>query len=226
MGSRGNSRVGMGILAVAVAVAVAVMGLVGVQEAAKAAPDRANPPKTVLKKGERFLQRGKLRTHCWGGRCVDFLAPEVSDFPHVDRVKAGKRLHIRIHYRERPTGTDLDRLRVVQRRGERVLRGSMPIGHHLKPVRTADGRIKAWDVYFKLRTPGRHYYLTFGGWWDAGDAFWLFHLKTARDAGGNAGPPGGGGDIDCDQVDGPIRIDPDNDPHNLDGENDGWACEE
>jgi micrococcal nuclease len=32
------------------------------------------------------------------------------------------------------------------------------------------------------------------------------------------------GDIDCDQVDGPIRTPP-GDPDNLDGDDDGWACE-
>ena len=35
----------------------------------------------------------------------------------------------------------------------------------------------------------------------------------------------GGGDIDCDQVDGPIYVGS-NDPHDLDGDGDGWGCEE
>ena len=183
MGSIGHSRVGVGMMAIALAVAAAVIGLLVVQEAAKGAPDRSSPPKTALKKGERFLQRGNLRTHCWftpdgGGLCADSPPPEFSDFPPVDRVKAGEELHIRIHYRERPTRSNLDRLRVVERNGERVLGGSRPIGHRLKPVRTQDGRIEAWDVYFEPRAPGRHYYLTFFGGWDVGDAFWLFHVRT------------------------------------------------
>lgn len=38
-------------------------------------------------------------------------------------------------------------------------------------------------------------------------------------------PSGGGGeDIDCDEVDGPIPT-PFGDPDNLDGDGDGWACE-
>ena len=37
-------------------------------------------------------------------------------------------------------------------------------------------------------------------------------------------PSGGGGDIDCDEVDGPVRT-PSGDPDNLDGDDDGWACE-
>jgi hypothetical protein len=34
-----------------------------------------------------------------------------------------------------------------------------------------------------------------------------------------------GGDLDCANVDGPIYIDPANDPHGLDGDGDGIACE-
>jgi hypothetical protein len=37
-------------------------------------------------------------------------------------------------------------------------------------------------------------------------------------------PSGGGTDIDCDEVDGPIPT-PSGDPDNLDGDDDGWACE-
>ncbi len=36
--------------------------------------------------------------------------------------------------------------------------------------------------------------------------------------------PGAGGDITCEQVNGPIRVPP-GDPNNLDGDGDGWACE-
>ena len=37
-------------------------------------------------------------------------------------------------------------------------------------------------------------------------------------------PPSGGDDINCDEVNGPIRTPP-GDPDNLDGDDDGWACE-
>ena len=42
--------------------------------------------------------------------------------------------------------------------------------------------------------------------------------------GGGGGAPSGGGDIDCDQVDGPIPTPP-GDPDGLDGDGDGLACE-
>jgi hypothetical protein len=41
---------------------------------------------------------------------------------------------------------------------------------------------------------------------------------------GPGSPPNANGDIDCDQVDGPI-LTPPGDPNNLDGDNDGLACE-
>ena len=44
-------------------------------------------------------------------------------------------------------------------------------------------------------------------------------------AAGDASAPAGGA-TSCDQADGPIYIDPNNDPHGLDGNNDGVACEE
>jgi hypothetical protein len=42
--------------------------------------------------------------------------------------------------------------------------------------------------------------------------------------GSGAAAPRGGSDINCDQVEGPIRTPP-GDPNNLDGDGDGWACE-
>ena len=54
--------------------------------------------------------------------------------------------------------------------------------------------------------------------------------SPSASASASAGPGGGaaaapsGGDIDCDQVNGPIRTPP-GDPDNLDGDGDGWACE-
>jgi micrococcal nuclease len=49
--------------------------------------------------------------------------------------------------------------------------------------------------------------------------------SASASVGARGGPPApSGGDIDCDQVDGPIRTPP-GDPDNLDGDGDGWACE-
>jgi len=47
---------------------------------------------------------------------------------------------------------------------------------------------------------------------------------SAAPSGGGGGAPSGTGDIDCDQVDGPIPTPP-GDPDGLDGDGDGLACE-
>ena len=48
--------------------------------------------------------------------------------------------------------------------------------------------------------------------------------RTSVDADGGGSPSSLGGDIDCDQVDGPIPTPP-GDPDNLDGDSDGLSCE-
>jgi hypothetical protein len=41
---------------------------------------------------------------------------------------------------------------------------------------------------------------------------------------GRSGPSPGGGDIDCDEVNGPVRVPP-GDPNDLDRDGNGWGCE-
>jgi len=48
--------------------------------------------------------------------------------------------------------------------------------------------------------------------------------SASSSASASAAPSGGGSDIDCDQVNGPI-LTPPGDPDNLDGDDDGLACE-
>jgi hypothetical protein len=48
--------------------------------------------------------------------------------------------------------------------------------------------------------------------------------RRAGSGGAKPTAPRGGGDIDCDEVNGPIHVPP-GDPNNLDGDNDGLACE-
>jgi hypothetical protein len=50
-----------------------------------------------------------------------------------------------------------------------------------------DGKTVAWNVFFRVDQPDRHYYLdTFGMWKEVpgthisyGDVSWTFHVKTA-----------------------------------------------
>ncbi len=60
---------------------------------------------------------------------------------------------------------------------------------------------------------------------DTGEPLGPLRDLIGESASPSAGATAPGGDIDCDQVDGPIYVGP-NDPHNLDGNGDGWGCEE
>ena len=51
-----------------------------------------------------------------------------------------------------------------------------------------------------------------------------WHPRTQTEPSHERVSSGGSKDIDCDEVDGPRRTPP-GDPSNLDGDNDGWACE-
>ena len=47
-----------------------------------------------------------------------------------------------------------------------------------------DGRTVAWDAYFRLERPDRHYDIDASGYWrddggrERGDSYWQFHAKT------------------------------------------------
>jgi hypothetical protein len=46
-----------------------------------------------------------------------------------------------------------------------------------------DGRTVAWDVFFRVNVPGRHYYLNAFGEWEnggGGDDSYTFHVKTRK----------------------------------------------
>ena len=129
------------------------------------------PPKSVLMEGDKELQKGRLGTYCWGA-CVDWLA-----FPNpasTARVAPGSTLHIRIKHAERPTHVHL----FV---GKTLDPPPWWVRHSfsLKPV-VVEGQTVAWDAFFSVKRPDRHYYIDFGAYWKGRDASWGFHLKTRK----------------------------------------------
>ena len=137
------------------------------------------PPKTVLYEGERELQTGRLGSYCWfspsgSGQCAD-VGRLV--YPTVDYLRAGSTLHLRILEERRPQRFSVFAYHKVDELG-------FPAGKTRRldtSMRRVfeDGQTVAWDVFFRVNKPGRHYYLdTFGIWEDAGDASWNFHVKT------------------------------------------------
>jgi hypothetical protein len=99
----------------------------------------------------------------------------------------GSKLHIKIFKAQRP-----DRFSVVAYR-ELDEYGFPPYGEGRRLDTTLrrverDGKTVAWNVFFRVNEPYRHYYLdTFGTWKRVpgseatyGDANWHFHVKTLR----------------------------------------------
>jgi hypothetical protein len=137
------------------------------------------PPKTVLYEGERELQTGRLGSYCWfapsgAGECVDVGGLR---YPAVDSVRAGSTLHIRILTPQRPDKFSISAYRKIDKWGFPAGR-TRRLETSLRRV-VEDGQTVAWDVFFRVNQPGRHYYLdAFGVWEGTGDAGWTFHVRT------------------------------------------------
>lgn len=168
-------------LIVGVAVALLAVGnVVG------AAPDlnRRRPPQvSVLYKGE-VVQRARPYTYCWSrsfpdGSGVATCADGVPRYPRAARVKAPARLVLRIGYPAKPRNWYLDAYRLIIRHdyGDETVGPAEAVAFKLKPHRVR-GRVKAWDLVFRVTERSRHYYLDTGGYLKQGDAFYSLHLRT------------------------------------------------
>jgi hypothetical protein len=163
-------------IVVLVAMALALVAFGGV-----AYSDDHRPPVTVLYKGQQELQTGRLGSYCWSspsgpGLCVDVA--ELS-YPAADSVRAGSTLHVRILDGQRPEKFSISAYQKVDEWGFPVGRITR-LDTSLRRV-IEDGRTVAWDVFFRVNEPGRHYYLNAFGEWEnggGGDASYTFHVKT------------------------------------------------
>ena len=138
------------------------------------------PPKTILYKGERELQMGRLGSYCWfdpssgDGQCRDVAK---LTYPAADDVGAGSVLRIRILEERKPDKFSVLAYREIDERGFPAGK-TRQLDTSLRRV-VEDGQTVAWDVSFRVNVPGRLYYLDASGIWeDAGDAGWNFHVKT------------------------------------------------
>jgi hypothetical protein len=176
----------MSFIMVMLAIALASAGVVAA-EAHAAGSFSDEFPKTVLKKGRTVLQSGRFYYGTWhsydaGGWSV-VHADGIGGFPAADLVRAGSRFHIKIIKPERP-----DVFRIIAYK--RVEQGQpLGEGRHLATTFRRverDGKTVAWNVFFRVKQPDRHYYLeTFGRWERVpgthisfGSSVRNFHLKT------------------------------------------------
>ena len=150
-------------------VLVAVVGsvgvfVVGVQGQAQAlAP---HPPEATLKQGNRVLQHGSMMPYFWINRVADVVPQHPSAVP----VEPGTQLYIRLSENRCP-----ERFWLRSRTSGRIDPTLLPV--------VRDGKIVAWDAYFSLRRPDRHYHLRASGIWEGrgggyGDVGWQFHVET------------------------------------------------
>jgi len=101
---------------------------------------------------------------------INSIVDVVPQHPSAVLVEPGTQLYIRLSENRRP-----ERFSLRSRTSGRI-------DTILRPV-VRDGKIVAWDAYFRLERPDRHYHLRASGTWEgrggrSGDGGWLFHVKT------------------------------------------------
>ena len=181
------------LLVAALAAAVVFVVVLGIaptkaDAAASSARTLPRPPEAVLMKAGKELQKGRLGTYCWSTEDQGVCSDTFSDYtapPNTPRVGTPNTLRIRIHYADRPEriwlrwGHEIKKGRGI---GIRIVEQSKPRPIRLERVQKG-GETVAWDVFFKVKRPGKHYYINFWAFWDeeeGGDSQWSFHVKTRR----------------------------------------------
>jgi hypothetical protein len=176
-------------LALTLALAVVLAGSVLLTASAQAVSLDREVPKATLMKGSQVLQKAKGSWGSWhvyeAGKWVKTQSSDT-DGRIIPRaavsVRAGSKLHIRINKPQRPDRFSITAFRIAS---NREIREGRPLEKTYKPVKR-DGKTVAWDVYFRLKRPDRHYLLQPYGKWKRvpgthisyGDGAWYFHVKT------------------------------------------------
>jgi len=101
------------------------------------------------------------------------------NYPDPVEVTAPGRVVIRISYPARPERWFVEAYRLIEEKEhyDDGIGPAEPIDFRLKPHRV-DGKVRAWDVVFRVAEPLRHYYIDTGGDLAQGDAFYSFHVET------------------------------------------------
>jgi hypothetical protein len=174
--------------AVAVAIALASLDLFDAQ--ARAGSFAKGPPQAVLMKGSYVIQVRRVEAAHWyfyeRGRWVETHIDSFDfAYPKADAVKAGRMLTVRLGKPQRPSTVRITAYPRLDANGDHA-------GHaqELKPTLARverGGKTIAWDVFFRVNRPGRHYYLDVYPVWDrvpgtrisyGDEILYLLHVRT------------------------------------------------
>jgi hypothetical protein len=182
----------LALVAVALAAVLGVVSLPLAQAASSSYDD--DPPNEVLMKGATVLQKGRMGSHCWSyyddGSPEAYCADYLYNFPRrAVLLRAGSTLHIRIDKPQRPDRVELVAYPGLDRKNPAPSAAPIGKGRRLDTTLRGvqrDGKTVAWDVFFRVSQPERHYYLDTWVVWERvpgtrisyGDLAWTFHVKT------------------------------------------------
>ena len=181
------------VLASALAVALVFAALAVFAAEARAGSFDSRPPKAVLMKGATVLQAGQSGSFSWSfynegsGNWKTLCADTTYMFPraHDDFLRAGTRLHIRLGKPQRPDKFMITAYGGFDKGQKWPIGKGRRLDTNLRRVER-DGKTVAWDVFFRVNEPDRHYYLDTFRLWESvpgthtsyGDASYSFHVKT------------------------------------------------
>jgi hypothetical protein len=174
--------------ALAVATALAALAIFAAQ--ARAGSFAKGPPQAVLMKGSYVIQVRRVEAAHWyfyeRGRWVETHIDGFDfSYPKAEAVKAGRLLTVRLGKPQRPSTVGITAYPRLDANGDHA-------GHaqQLKPTLARverGGKTIAWDVFFRVNRPDRHYYLDLSTAWERvpgthdsyGDQIlYLLHVRT------------------------------------------------
>jgi hypothetical protein len=178
--------------ALAVALLLAALAVFAAEARASEASFDRHPPNAVLMEGDTAIQKGLGGSTCWSywsdakDSWVGYCADTLYMFPRSGAsLRAGTRLHIRLGKPERPEDFKITAYKGFNKKAKFPIGKGRRLDTNLRPVER-DGKTVAWDVFFRVNEPSRHYYLdTFALWKQvpnthisSGDATYFFHVRT------------------------------------------------
>jgi hypothetical protein len=172
----------------AVAIGLATLAIFAAQ--ARAGSFAKGPPQAVLMKGSYVIQVRTVEAAHWffyeRGRWVETHIDSFDfAYPKADAVKAGRILTVRFGKPQRPSAVGITAYPRLDANGDHA-------GHaqRLEPTLARverGGKTIAWDVFFRINRPDRHYYLDLSPAWErvpgtrasyGDEILYLLHVRT------------------------------------------------